>query len=316
MEQKPSAKTGSIGVTRTELAVREELGWLFREQPTEDFGIDAHVEVVDGTSVRGRLLGLQIKSGESFFKEPGPDGWWFRPHQKHIDYWLRHSLPVVVVLYDPETKLCHWQLVTRNTLTESKGGSSKLLVPAAHTLDSSAVKSLRAAAEGEPYELRLRELRLALPWMRRLAEGQRLVVDMEEWINKSSGRGSISIGIDHEDGQDPEQLAQWGVWFGLSDYAEVVPRLLAWADVDVHQETYDLYESEQWRVDFYAGRDWDENSAYEEWRATIPKAGLRPYKNGAGEVDFWRLELTLNRLGLAFLEVDRFATTGERQLVL
>lgn len=316
MEQKPSAKTGSIGVTRTQLAVQEELGWLFREQPTEDFGIDAHVEVVDGTSVRGRLLGLQIKSGESFFNEPGPGGWWFRPDQKHVDYWLRHSLPVVVVLYNPATKLCHWELVTSRTLTESMNGSPKLLVPGAHVLDSSAVISLRAAAEGDPYELRLRELRLALPWMRRLADGQRLIVDIEEWVNKTSGRGSISLGIDPEDGEDPEALARWGVWLGLADYAEVVPRLFAWADVDIHPETYDLHESEQWRSDFYDGRDWEENAAYEDWRATSPKAGLRPYKNGAGEVDFWRLELTLNRLGIAFLDVDRFATTGERQLVL
>ncbi len=41
---------------------------------------------------------------------------------------------------------------------------------------------------------------------------------------------------------------------------------------------------------------------------------LRPYKNGAGEVDFWRLELTLNDVGKAFLVVDGFAASGRRQL--
>lgn len=316
MEQTQSAKMASIGVTRTELAVQEELGWLFREQPTEDFGIDAQVEVVDGTSVRGRLLGLQIKSGESYFAEARPDGWWFRPDEKHVEYWLRHSLPVAVVLYDPVTNRCYWQLVTRNTLSESKTGSPKLLVPTTHVLDSSARESLRSAAEGEPYELRLRELRLALPWMRRLAEGQRLVVDIEEWINKSSGRGSISLGLDREDGEEPATLAEWGVLLGLSDYAKVIPKLFAWADVDIHQETYARHESDQCQSDFYEGRGWEANAAYEDWRAMIPRRGLRPYKNGAGEVDFWRLELTLSRLGLAFLEVDRFATTGDRQLVL
>jgi hypothetical protein len=152
--------------------------------------------------------------------------------------------------------------------------------------------------------------------MRRLAVGQRLVIDMQEWINKSSGRGSISLGIDHEDGKDPEPLAEWGVMLGLASYAEVVPKLFAWADVQIHRETYELHGSDQWLTDFYGERDWIENVAYEDWRATIPTDGLRPYKNGAGEVDFWRLELTLNSLGLAFLEVDRFATTGERQLVL
>ena len=41
---------------------------------------------------------------------------------------------------------------------------------------------------------------------------------------------------------------------------------------------------------------------------------IRPYRNGGGEVDFYRLELTLNELGKAFLVVDRFAMEGGRLL--
>lgn len=43
---------------------------------------------------------------------------------------------------------------------------------------------------------------------------------------------------------------------------------------------------------------------------------MRPYANAAGEVDYWRLELTLNELGKAFLIVDRFAAEGEQQLTV
>jgi hypothetical protein len=43
---------------------------------------------------------------------------------------------------------------------------------------------------------------------------------------------------------------------------------------------------------------------------------LRPYANAAGEVDYLRLELTLNELNKAFLVIDKFATEGERQLAL
>lgn len=75
MRRKPSAKVGSEGVTHTQLAVQDELGWLFREQPTEDYGIDAHVEIVEHEDVRGRLLALQIKSGESWFRETTEGGW-------------------------------------------------------------------------------------------------------------------------------------------------------------------------------------------------------------------------------------------------
>ena len=53
---------------------------------------------------------------------------------------------------------------------------------------------------------------------------------------------------------------------------------------------------------------------YDEWRAGRRWAELRPYANAAGEVDFWRLELTLNELGRAFLVVDQFAREGGQQL--
>ncbi|WP_431993358.1 DUF4365 domain-containing protein [Streptomyces albogriseolus] len=307
MRRKPSAKIASAGVTRTKLAIEDELDWLFREQPTEDYGIDAHAEVVDGEAVRGRLLALQIKSGKSRFSEAGPGGWWFRPENDHVQYWLNHSLPVVVVLYNPETKLCHWQLVNRKTLIETSTGGWKLLVPEAQVLDESAAAPLRNAAEGDPYVLRIRELQLARPWMELLAGGKRLVVDIEEWINKTSGRGSITLGVDNEDGNDPEELASWGVYLGLSSYAEVVPKMFAWADVDVHAETYDdaeyvIYDSEGYPF------------VTEDFGEEHPARGLRPYANAAGEVDHWRLELTLSNVGRAFLVVDDFAMKGRRQL--
>ncbi|NKY38134.1 DUF4365 domain-containing protein [Cellulomonas septica] len=317
MRRKPSAKVASEGVTYTQLAIQSALGWLFREQPTEDYGIDAHAEVVDGEDVRGRLVALQIKGGPSWFREAAPGGWWFRPNADHVAYWLNHSLPVAVVLYHPDTKRCYWQLVNRQTLSPTSTGGWKLLVPEDQVLDASAADALRAAAEGDPYVLRIRQLQLAKPWMELLASGRRLVVDIEEWINKTSGRGSISLGLDNEDGKKPEELANWGVLLGLASYADVLPRLFAWADVQVHEETYDDAEYDAYEAEcvFYDSEgDRFASEGFEEWRASRQKQGLRPYANGAGEVDFWRLELTLNELGKAFLVVDRFGTTGGRLL--
>ena len=316
MRRKPSARVASEGVTHTQQAIEDELGWLFRNQPTEDYGIDAQAEVVDGEDVRGRLLALQIKSGTSWFKDTGPGGWWFRPDREHVQYWTNHSLPVVVILYHPETKRCHWQLVNRETLVKTSAGGWKLLVPEDQELDVSAREPLQKAAEGDPYELRLRQLRLAKPWMELLSSGKRLVVDMEEWVNKSSGRGSISLGVDNEDGEKPEELASWGVFLGLASYAEVAPKLFAWADARVHQETYDESEYDQYKADCCI---WTEEAelfavSFAEWRRGLDAERIRPYRNGGGEVDFYRLELTLNQLGKAFLVVDRFAMGGGRLL--
>jgi hypothetical protein len=168
------------------------------------------------------------------------------------------------------------------------------------------------AAGGDPYELRLRELRLAKPWMDMLASGTRLVVDFEEWINKTSGRGSVSIGVDHEDGNEPEELVTWHFLVGPVSYAEAVPKLFAWADADVHEETYDDAEYEQYEAECSI---WDEGDqffteSFAEWRRSRVAEGIRPYTNAAGEVDYFRIELTLNELGKAFLIVDNFAAEG------
>ncbi|MFL6164535.1 MAG: DUF4365 domain-containing protein [Jatrophihabitantaceae bacterium] len=313
MRRPPTARVASAAVTHTKMAIEDELGWLFREQPTEDYGIDAHAEVVEGEDVRGRLIALQIKGGSKKpFKEPGPGGWWYRPDPEHVQYWTNHSLPVAIVLYDPRTKRCYWQLVNNETLVATKTGKQKVFVPEKQVLDQSARLPLKRAAEGEPYVLRIRELQLAKPWMEMLKSGTRLVIDMEEWVNKTSGRGTITLGVDHEDGHAPEPLASWGVLLGLASYAEIVPRMFAWADVDVHHETYDIPEHDEYEAQcaIYDEGDTFYTITFDEWRRSFIRARLRPYKNGAGEVDYWRLELTLNELGRSFLSVDDFATSG------
>jgi uncharacterized protein DUF4365 len=317
MQRTPSAKVASKAVTHTQMAIEDELGWVFRLQPTEDYGIDAHAEVVEGERVSGKLLALQIKGGMSWFSESGPGGWWFRPNAEHVRYWRDHSLPVVVVMYNPTTGRCHWQRVNRDTLIETSAGGWKLLVPESQVLDGTARASLQVDAEGDPYELRLRELRLAKPWMDMLASGTRLIVDFEEWINKTSGRGSVSIGIDHENGEEPEKLVTWYFFPGPANYADAVPKLFAWADAEVHEATYDEADYDQYQTECSV---WDEgdpiySESFEEWRNNREVESIRPYSNSYGEVDHFRIELTLNELGKSFLLVDKFATEGIWQLV-
>lgn len=320
MRRPDSAAIAREGVGRTRLAVEEELKWLFREQATDDYGIDAQIEVVENGEVQGRLLAVQIKSGESWFREPASSGgWWFRPDQSHVDYWLRHSLPVVIVLYSPKSQACYWELVTRSNLVPTRTGGAKLRVPADQLLDRSAVRSLSAASEGDPYVLRLRELQLARPWMARLDAGERLVVEIEEWVNKSSGRGSIQLGVDREDGQRPEVLAAWDVLLGSSGYGSVVPGLFAWAEIGLHEETYERADENQYESEsvFFVGESVQYQETFAEWSARRIPTGLRPYGDlDAGEVARWRLELRLNALGRAFLLVDNYAVEGSPQLTL
>ncbi len=98
----------------------ESAGYIFREQTTKDFGIDAQIEVVDGDIVTGKLIALQIKSGSSWFKEKSDDGFIYRGDIEHLEYWLDHSLPVLIVLCDTQKRKCFWQSVTPANITYTK----------------------------------------------------------------------------------------------------------------------------------------------------------------------------------------------------
>ena len=74
-----------------------DLGWPARDQRTDDYGIDYHIEPIsENGTVLGRLIALQIKSGESWFREwSEEEGWWvFRSDRRHLGYWLNHGVIV------------------------------------------------------------------------------------------------------------------------------------------------------------------------------------------------------------------------------
>ena len=85
-----------IGVAKVNL-IFEKIGFLFREQPVGDYGIDAIVEErISKKELSGKLIGVQIKSGASFFKEVKENKIIFRGEMKHYKYWKRYSLPVIL----------------------------------------------------------------------------------------------------------------------------------------------------------------------------------------------------------------------------
>ncbi len=114
-----SSKTDRLGVQSVGYKF-ERIGYVFREQTVADFGIDAQIELVDEDSATGKLIAIQIKSGKSWFKESNDQGYVYRGDMSHLDYWLHHSLPVLIVLCDVEEDECYWQVITPNTVTYTK----------------------------------------------------------------------------------------------------------------------------------------------------------------------------------------------------
>src|SRR5581483_5669168 len=100
----------------------------------------------------GLLVGVQVKAGRSYFREPKKEadssvvGWWFRDRdRRHIDSWVAHSVPHLIVLHDPETRLSYWQHVTAEHVVDA-GKGAKVLVPVANTVDDGHRPELLAVA--------------------------------------------------------------------------------------------------------------------------------------------------------------------------
>lgn len=117
--------TERIGVYHCgEIAERNK--WMFREQPVNDIGIDAHIEFTESSGKAKQLLALQIKTGPSWFKEKKQDCIIFRDiDEKQYNYWTTNSLPCIVVLYNPDNNICIWQKLTTKTIERTKDGKGK-----------------------------------------------------------------------------------------------------------------------------------------------------------------------------------------------
>jgi hypothetical protein len=291
--------TSREAVTAVEAAVVRELGWYPREPPAPDYGIDLYVEAAVDGRPNGRMLAMQIKGGASFFTERTDDGVVFRGEQRHLDYWLVHSLPVVVVLYDPDDQMILWQAVTPET-AHSTGEGWRLVIPRAQRLDASSAGALEELVEGDPYTLRLNALRADLGWMRLLRDGGRIWVEAEEWVNKSLGRGSITlIGQPRDDREQLER--QRAFYLSPLTFEEMLSREFPWANVYIDEDFYTDEEYHAWEGE--TGRLGIE---FEDWREVTGRTGLRPFEIESGEVARWRLVLDLNELGRGVLLVDEF----------
>lgn len=133
-EYSETAEMGERGRWIVEGVVRDSLHWLFRETPKSDLGIDGFVEILNKErQSQGRLFALQLKTGRSYFKEPNEEGFLFRGKRKHLKYWLEFSLPVIVVLCDPETSNCYWQHISADNVTRTEKGWT-MTVPSEQTL--------------------------------------------------------------------------------------------------------------------------------------------------------------------------------------
>lgn len=139
--------TERIGVSKVQLIVYEKLNWIFREQPIDDYGIDAHIELKDDNYATGKLIAVQIKSGESYFKNESNNEIIYYIDEKHLKYWKSNILPVIIILYNPKTEECIWEYIGK--IKEK----NKIHICKSHRFNENAKDELLKIANIEPYKI-------------------------------------------------------------------------------------------------------------------------------------------------------------------
>lgn len=302
-------KTERIGVYHcAEIAVRND--WLFREQPVDDIGIDAHMEFVDKCGKHRQLLALQIKTGSSWFKEKKDNSFVFRDiNERQYIYWTTNSLPCIVVLYNPDNDMCVWQKLTEKTIERTKDGSGKgffVKVPMDQVfLNNTSNENLLSFSNLPEQVLNYNFLLSQKKFMQIVKDGGKVRLHSKEWVNKSSGIGETELIVD--DGKE-EKIYRYPYRFPYTPYTEVFSKLFPWADFEADEDFYLEEDESLWRAyHCYYDKEEDEwlivGDSFEEFRKR-----LKPMRsiNHSGEVAEYMLTLSINELGRSFLTVENY----------
>ncbi|MEO3406298.1 DUF4365 and DUF1817 domain-containing protein [Mucilaginibacter sp. CAU 1740] len=128
-------KTGDNGVSFVKSIVETDFDWLFRPVHLEDdFGLDGYFDVLVGESVTGKFLGVQIKTGDSYFASATSTGWTFTGENKHLNYYLNAGFPVLIIIVNLSDRKAYWTRFDINNIDRTKNGWS-INIPKANLLD-------------------------------------------------------------------------------------------------------------------------------------------------------------------------------------
>lgn len=292
------------------MEVAEQNKWMFREQPVDDVGIDAYMEVTDNIGKMRQLLALQIKSGESYFAEKNGEYVIYRGiSEKHYNYWTTHSLPCIIVLFNPNDETCIWQKLTLETIEKTKCGNGYYVkVPMNHVFLDGISNKMLLSYSNLPEQISNYNFLVSQEYfMRIIKRGGKVTLHSREWVNKSSGRGETELIVD--DGKGKATYA-YPYWFPFTPYDIVFSQLFPWADFKANEEFYEDTDMSDWRENHcYYDKEEDRwiivGDSFEEYRSKLdPMRAI----NYSGEVAEYMLDLQLNELGNAFLTVNDYVS--------
>ena len=133
-------KTERLGVIATDQIITKEIGWIFREQPIIDVGLDAIIEQSEDGNPTGRFIAVQIKTGKGNFQITENKITYYVSNI-HYNYWINLEIPIIIVAHFPDNEKTYWLEINKQTLKRTKK-KWKLEIPKYHELSIKAKKGL------------------------------------------------------------------------------------------------------------------------------------------------------------------------------
>ena len=337
-EQRERPGVGHGRKERRGLAILEEtvtkprldggLGFVFRELPTSDYGIDGHIETVEyvgeAEEMTGKLVSVQVKSGPSYLSPSKGDSWIVDIKKTTVEYWRSHSVSVLLVVVDVESRVCYW---TRGDTYEHEKTTEyyKVRVPKRNVLDNQAARKVaRLANEATLLDARLAALETDLPIINRAVRGEPVVIDLMLWVNKMSSRTDYQVGVldRNKEYEEPPYMTPFsrGSFLGSRDVAKTASIVVPWASPEADPDSYELLGPDQDDLyqQYLAGYGtWDNEDGvyfdtlneFPNWlegrRAKFTSQISEPYDH-TPETEHYRLRLTPNELANAFPVVYQY----------
>lgn len=304
------SETERIGVNEAE-RIFLKFGWIPRTIFQTDVGIDMEVEICEYGDPTGQLIGVQIKTGESYFKEDDFGEIVYRGKMVHLKYWLKHSLPVILILHNPKTHKTIWQKITeRNIIKTNK--SWKIDIPKHQLLDEHSLGELKNLNKLPLYFQRLQRLAIHSKLISKINAGDFLILEIEEWINKLSGKARITLKeINYKGHEITLSDGYYFHFYGLESLQALYP----WATYQIDDDYYYDSEYDEFLNNFGV---WDSEDKqfvgsridFKAYRDNLPK--IRALYDGSGEIQFYRLVIGLNNLGLSFFTLNNYLEYGSQ----
>jgi hypothetical protein len=131
-------RTGDKGVTFIKSIIENQFDWIFRPTHLEDdFGLDGYFDIIGiNDSVTGKYLGVQIKTGESYFKNETALGWTYYGENKHLNYFLNLNFPILIILVSLIEQKAYWAEFDIAKTSKTQNGWS-IVIPREQVLDKS-----------------------------------------------------------------------------------------------------------------------------------------------------------------------------------